>query len=117
MSLLSEAMEACVMLDKTTSDDGYGGFVIGWAEGATFQAALVLDDSITAQIAQSQGASGVYTITTSKAINLQFHDVFKRVRDGKVFRVTTDGDDNRTPDSASLNMRQVRAEEWSTTKT
>lgn len=112
MSLLSEAMETCQMQDKRTVDDGYGGYVIRWSDGATFNAAIVLDDSIEAQTAMSAGVTGVYTVTTTKGINLQYHDVFKRVRDGKIFRVTTDGDDNATPASAGLNMRQVRAEEY-----
>ena len=46
------------------------------------------------------------------AINLQYHDVVKRDRDGKIFRVTSDGDDNYTPASSSLDIRQVEAEEW-----
>lgn len=113
MSLLSEAMEACVMVDKRTVEDGYGGFITRWVDGARFSAAIVLDDSIQAQQAMSQGVTGVYTVTTEKPINLQYRDVFRRVRDGKIFRVATDGDDKKTPDSAGLNMRQVRAEEWS----
>lgn len=113
MSLLDEAMEACVMLDKRTTEDGYGGFVAQWVEGAGFSAAIVLDDSIQAQQALSQGVTGVYKVTTDPKINLQYRDVFRRIRDRKVFRVTTDGDDNKTPDSAGLKMRQVRAEEWS----
>jgi hypothetical protein len=59
--------------------------------------------------------TGLYTITTAKNINLQFHDVFRRDEDQKVFRVTSDGDDKHTPDSAGLNMRQVSAEEWTLT--
>ena len=62
--------------------------------------------------ALAEGVTGVYTVTTAKNVNLQFHDVFKRLSDGKVFRVKTDGDDKKTPKSAGLNMRQVRAEEW-----
>lgn len=115
MSLLSEAMETCQMYDKTTVPDGYGGFVNKWVPGASFDAAVVLDDSIEAQTALSEGVTGVYTVTTKKGINLQYHDVFKRLRDGKTFRVKTDGDDKKTPKSAGLNMRQVRAEEWSLT--
>jgi len=113
MSLIDEAMESCVMLDKRTVEDGYGGFTTQWVEGARFQAAFVLDDSIQAQQAMSQGVTGVYTVTTEPSINLQYRDVFRRIRDSKVFRTTTDGDDKRTPESAGLNMRQVRAEEWS----
>ena len=46
---------------------------------------------------------------------LNYHDVFRRVRDGKIFRVTTDGDDKATPASAALDMRVVNAEEWEVT--
>ena len=42
---------------------------------------------------------------------LSYNDIFKRKSDGKIFRVTSDGDDKYTPDSAILNMRQVTAEE------
>jgi hypothetical protein len=38
--------------------------------------------------------------------------VFRRNRDGKIFRVTSDGDDKHTPISATLNMRVVTAEEF-----
>ena len=113
MSLLSEAMETCRMIDKTTQPDGYGGFVPAWTPGATFDAAIALDASIQAQVAQAEGVVGAYTVTTRRNVNLQFHDVFRRESDGKVFRVTTDGDDRKTPNSAGLNMRVVSAQEWS----
>lgn len=113
MSLLSEAMEKCTMLDKQTTADGYGGYVVTYVDGATFDAAIVLDNSMEARIAEKQGVTGIYTVTTAKALNLQYHDAFRRERDGKIFRVTSDGDDKHTPASAYLNMRQVSAEEWS----
>jgi len=113
MSLLDEQMESCVLYDKRTTPDGYGGIITEWTDGATFDAAIVLDNSTQARTAQVQGLTSVYTITTRKAINLQYHDAFRRVSDGKVFRVTSDGDDKKTPGSATLDMRQVSAEEWS----
>ena len=112
MSLLDEQMTPCVLLDRRTAADGYGGFETQWVDGAEFSAAIVLNSSMQAKIAQVQGVTGVYTVTTRKAVNLQYHDVFRRVADGKIFRVTTDGDDRKTPGSASLDMRQVDAEEW-----
>lgn len=115
MSLLSEAMVSCHYIDKTTAPDGYGGIETVWKEGADFKAAIVLDSSMQARIAEKQGVTGLYTITTAKNINLQFHDVFRRDEDQKIFRVTSDGDDKHTPESAGLNMRQVSAEEWTLT--
>ena len=113
MSLLSEAMENCIMLDKQTVADGYGGYVTRYVDGAEFSAAIVLDNSMQARVAEKQGVTGLYTVTTGKELNLQYHDVFRRDRDGKIFRVTSDGDDKHTPASAYLNMRQASAEEWS----
>lgn len=111
--LLHDSMENCVMLNKQTTSDGYGGYETTWVDGAEFKAAIVLDTSIQAKVAEQQGVTGIYTITTSSALNLQYHDVFRRVRDGKIFRVTSDGDDKLTPASATLDMRQVSGEEFS----
>lgn len=112
MSLLSEAMENCIMMDKATESDGRGGFVTSWKDGADFYSAIVFDSSMQARIGEAAGVKALYTITTAKNVNLQYHDVFRRLSDGKIFRVTSDGDDKKTPASASLNMRQVTAEEF-----
>ena len=112
MSLLSDAMEKCTMLDRQTGPDGYGGVITTWTGGAEFAAAIVFDTSIQARVADVQGVTSLYTVTTPKAVNLQYHDVFRRNADGKTFRVTSDGDDKKTPKSAGLDMRQVTAEEW-----
>ena len=112
MSLLDEAFEACIRLNKTTQDDGYGGEITVWTDGAHFDAAIVFDSSTEGKIAQAQGVTSLYTVTTRKDRMLEYHDVFRRLSDGKIFRVTSDGDDKYTPASATLNMRQVTAEEW-----
>lgn len=112
MSLLSEAMEDCSFLDKTTQKDGYGAVDTVWREGAEFKAAFTLDSSIQARVAEKQGVTGMYTIITEKSITLDYHDVVRRASDGKIFRVTANGDDKHTPKSAALSMRTVSAEEW-----
>ena len=112
MSLLDAGMEACVKLDKTTENDGYGGYNIIWREGFSFDCAITFDTSMQARVADQAGVTSLYTVTTRKNLTLEYHDVFKRLRDGKIFRVTSDGDDKFTPQSATLNMRQVTAEEY-----
>lgn len=114
MSLLLEAMESCILLDKQSSTDEYGGFINTWVEGAQFQAAITFDSSIQAKAAMVQGVNSLYTVTTPRNLTLHYHDVFRRVRDNKLFRVTSDGDDRFTPNSARLDMRQVSAEELNT---
>lgn len=110
--LIDSEMERCVMLDRSTSPDGYGGFTSAYTAGAAFEAAIIHDSSLQARVAAVQGVTGLYSILTKKNVNLQFHDVFYRASDNKVFRVTEDGDDKKTPSSAGLNLRQVSAEEW-----
>ena len=100
------------MMDKRTVPDGYGGYISTWQEGAEFDAAITFDTSMEARTAEKGGVTSLYTVTVIKSLMLEYHDIFKRIRDGKVFRVTSDGDDKFTPASASLNMRQVTAEEW-----
>ena len=100
------------MIDKRTTPDGRGGYNTTWIEGASFKAAIVLNTSIEARAAEKAGVTALYTITTLKSMNLQYHDVIKRLSDNKIFRITSDGDDKKTPKGAALNMRQVSAEEW-----
>ena len=112
MSLLQQAMTDVVAMEKTRVSDGEGGFIVDWVDGAVFKAAITFDTSMQSRIGEKQGVSSRYTVTTSKAAKLDYHDVIKRLSDGKVFRITSDGDDKQTPKSASFQFLQVTAEEW-----
>lgn len=113
MSLIDEAMTGCVMLDKKRVPDGEGGYITEWTESVPFDAAITFDSSLSARVAAKQGVTSLYTVTLPRGIRLDFHDVFKRLSDGKVFRVTSDGDDKHTPERATFQISQVTAEEWS----
>lgn len=113
MSLLTQAMEDVVLMEKKREPDGEGGFLPAvWVDGASFKAAITFNSSMEARAAEKQGVTSLYTITAPLNAKLEYHDVLKRLRDGKVFRVTSDGDDVRTPASASFQFLQVTAEEW-----
>lgn len=112
MSLIEDFTEPCIMLEKTRISDGEGGFVTTWSEGVNFDAAITFDNSMSARVAEKEGVTSLYTVTTGRNAVLMFHDVFKRLSDGKVFRVTSDGDDKQTPERASFQFAQVSAEEW-----
>lgn len=115
MSLIDAFKSACILMEKTRVSDGEGGWNTVWKEGVEFEAAITFDSTMQARIAEKDGVSSLYTVTTSKNTSLDFHDVFKRVSDGKVFRVTSDSEDKRTPNVASFEFEQVSAEEWSLT--
>lgn len=112
MSLFSDAMEPCVMLDKKRKPDGEGGYITEWVDSVEFDAAISFDDSMQARIGAKAGVTSLYTVTLPRSFKMEFHDVFRRLSDGKVFRVTSDGDDKRTPERASFQFSQVTAEEW-----
>lgn len=112
MSLLEEAYEAFTIINKSVEDDGYGGIISVWTDGATIQGAIVHDSSTQMKIAQAAGVASAYTLTVNKSINLDYHTVLRRESDQKIFRLTSNSDDKKTPASATLNMRQYSAEEW-----
>lgn len=114
MSLLDEFIQEngrCVLLDRRTASDGEGGYTSTWEDGAEFDCAITFDTSMEARIGEQQGVTSRYTVTTSRTLVLQFNDYFRRLRDGKIFHVTSDGDDVSSPRSSTLDIRQVTAEE------
>ena len=112
MSLISSAMENCIMLDKQTLPDGRGGFITTWKDGAEFMAAFAYDTSLNTQIANAVTSIDKYRITTAKTVVLDFHDVFRRGKNGRTYRITRDAEDDKTPPSAGLQYRAYKAEEY-----
>lgn len=111
--LWEELQGTCTKLDKQTVSDGQGGFTTEYSESNSFKATIIKNSSIQTRIAEKQGITSLYTVTIPNDIKLEFHDIFKRNRDNKVFRVTSDYTDSKPPKSASFNFNQVTAEEWS----
>jgi hypothetical protein len=112
MSLLSEAMTDFVIINKSYVDDGYGGTTVTWTEGATIKGAMVHNSDLQSRIAEVMVSQNLYTFTVGREIELDYHTVVKRVSDNKIFRLTSNSDDKKTPPSATLNMRQYSAEEF-----
>lgn len=115
MTLIDAFRDPCVLMEKVRTSDGEGGWTVAWREGAYFDAAIVMDTTLNARVAEKEGMTAIYTVTTDINVPLDFHDVFKRLDDGKVFRVTSDSTDKETPSVASFQFHQVNAEEWQLT--
>ena len=113
MSMIEDSMEQVCFMQKVRIPDGEGGFITRWEEGTEFRASIGFDTSLQARVADKQGVTSLYTVTTAKNAKLEFHDVLKRLFDGKIFRITSDGDDKQTPVRAVFGQYlQVTAEEW-----
>lgn len=112
MRLVDEFKVPCVLLVRSRVPDGEGGWVTRWSDGPGFMAAIVHDETLQARVAEHEGMTSTYTVTTDRNAKLSFHDAFRRVSDGQTFRVTSDGTDVQTPDRATFQFSQVTAERW-----
>jgi hypothetical protein len=102
----------CQLYEKRRVPDGEGGWDTQYVEGMKFMAAITYDNTLNARVAEKEGMMALYTVTTDKAMPLAYHDVFRSLDDGKVYRVTSRGKDKQTPAMASFQVSQVAAEEW-----
>lgn len=110
MSLLSESFEKFCIRDKQTVNTSWGGTDTVWVDGAEFEGTLIPNTSTEAQIAERQGVSTIYTLATPRSVTALSYDTrFKRLSDGKVFRITND-DKIATPQSAGLDLQCFTAE-------
>ena len=107
--------EIIQLVDKVRESDGEGGFITTWKNGAEFEAAIVSDTSTLAKIAEKQGVTSTYTVTTDKNVVLSFPDVIRRLSDGQTFRITSDGNDKKAPDISTIAISQATAEKWELT--
>lgn len=111
MSLLTAAYEPFVFVTKTFVPDGEGGGDFTFVDGKDeFLATANFPNSSLAKIADTISERQNCTVTTPKSITLDYMDVIKRVSDGTYFRILSNGKDNKTPESATLDMRQSSAE-------
>ena len=110
MTLIDSFKTKCTLVERTRVKDREGGWYTQWVDGLSFDAAIVLDASINARVAEAEGVTGVYTVTAGRTAVMEFHDVFRRESDGQMFRVTKVNDP--TPNVASFQFTQYQAERW-----
>ena len=113
MSLIYEIMDDCKLLNHIREDDPYGGSEIEtWTEGTSFKAAIIKNNTTEAIVAEKQGAEEIYTVVTQKDFKLEYHDVFKRVKDSMIFRVTGNTVNSEAPERSTVPIAKVTAERW-----
>jgi len=113
MSLLTKNMEPVIKLVRASASDGMGGAESKeWRDGDRFLAAIVSDVSAEVEVANKKQTKNRYIVITGRGALLRYHDVIRRERDGKIFRITSDAIET-SPKSAALALEKVTAEEWS----
>lgn len=110
MSLLDDFARACVLLEKTRTPDGEGGYTTEWTEGAEFQNFQALDTSMEARRAEKEGVTSVYSALVDKAVPIEYNDYFKDLSTGLTYRVTSNPEEKQAPASSSFNLKFFTAE-------
>lgn len=108
--LYAEAMEPCRRVVTFKESDGQGGWRTSEITGEEFKAAVVMDASSDAAIAESERMVRTYTVTAPIGTGLGFFEEFRRDSDGQRFRVLSVPSDRTTPARATFAFEQVRAE-------
>jgi len=112
LNLIESMMQDCCILNHIREDDPFGSTVDYWEDGATFQAAIIKDSTTEATVAERQGIKEIFTVVTRKGFPLEYHDVFRRLSDQQLFRVTSNRKDSEAPQASTVGIAKVTAEKW-----
>ena len=112
MNLLTQMMEDCVILNHVRSDDDFGGYTDAWTDGAKFKAAIAKNGSPEVLVAEQQGITEQFTVVVNHGFSLDYHDVFRRLSDSAIFRVTSKTTDSTAHPASTVKISTVTAERW-----
>lgn len=112
VSLLTQAMEDCRILNRVRTDDVFGGHKETWTPGATFKAAIGKDRSPEQKVAEKEGVAEMFTVVVNRGFSLDYHDVFQRLSDNAIFRVTSRTTDSTSHKASTVKIATVTAERW-----
>lgn len=107
---LEDFLESFIFMDYVSVPDGLGGLKYEFREGASFSAGIAELSSTEATIAYRNGLKTIFRITTKLGVELEQNDVVKRVKDGRLYRITSNAADTTTPDVAVVKHRWCTAE-------
>ena len=111
-NILSQMMDECRILNHVRKDDGFGGYADTWTDGASFMAAIAKSVSPEQQIAEKEGITEAFTVVVDQGFTLDYHDVFKRLKDNSIFRVTSRTQDSTAHPASTVKIAVVTAERW-----
>lgn len=108
MSLLDDFARDCVLMEKTRTPDGAGGYTVTWTEGAEFTNYQALDTSMEARKAEKDGVTSVYSALVSQDAPIEYGDYFRDKSTGTTYRVTSNPEEKQAPKSAGASIRGLK---------
>lgn len=110
MSLLDAFARSCVLLKKIAVPDGMGGELASWADGASFECSLALDNCMEARRAEKEGVTSLYTALVDKDMPISYGDYFRDTASGETYRVTSNPKEKVAPATSGLSLKVFTAE-------
>ena len=108
--LMKSQLTNCVFLNKSTVDDGYGGYKNEWHYGATFGAVIIEDTSTQAIVAGIERNTDFVGVKVRSDVPLEIGSVFVRIEDMKMFKIRKDG--LKSPSISDMGFKTMNAESW-----
>lgn len=108
MSLLDDFGNNCVLMEKTRTQDGAGGYIVSWTEGAEFLNYQALDTSMEARIAEKEGVTAVYSALVNQSVPIEYNDYFRDTKTGLTYRVTSNPEEKAAPKSAGTIIKALK---------
>lgn len=113
MSLLTDFAVPCALMEKKRVPDGAGGYITTWTEGAEFENYQYLDTSMEARRAQQEGVKSLYSALVQRDFPLDYGDAFKDKNTGLTYRVTSNPDEKKAPQSSTFDLKYFTVERYS----
>ena len=110
MSLLNDFSRPCVLMNKERKPDGAGGYIVEWTEGAEFTSYQSMNTSMEARRAEKEGVTSLYSALVQKDLPIKYGDFFRDNLTGNTYRVTSNPDESRAPESSSFSLKYFTAE-------
>ena len=101
MSFFFDGFDEYILKNRKTVDDGYGGAVTTWEDGATVKASFDLGSAAEIRQAEAQALRTVYTASFPIDTPVRYNDYLEDVKTGAIYRVTADPRENTTPETAT----------------
>lgn len=116
MSLLTDFAVPCVLMEKKRVPDGAGGYITEWTAGAEFENYQYLDTSMEARRAEQEGVKSLYSALVQRDFPLDYGDAFKDKNTGLTYRVTSNPDEKKAPQSSTFDLKYFTVERWALTQ-
>ena len=101
MSFFYDAFHDFYIKNRSVEDDGEGGTITHWTNGAMVKMALDLGNAEERRVAEARNLQTVFTASFPINTPVNYNDYLESVDTGFVYRITSNPKDNTTPPAAT----------------